>query len=406
MKKLPPLSLAALLTLSGPVLAQSTVSLYGTLDVGLLSISNLSAGTAGYIPSAANGGSAFRVKDGGLGASNWGLKGQEDLGGGLKATFQLQGNINVKDGTSGGPNSSNGLSMFNQMAVVGLSGGFGELKVGRQVSPMYWAMASTDARGARYFGSALTGLVGLNSASRAWIGNNSNVAFGTIYNDNALVYTTPTWNNVTVNVAYAFGEVSGSGKADSQQTVTALYNANGLKLSALYYNGYGNNLSSARALYTAASGGNAAAASAALAAAGFTPTANTNRLASLGALYNWSAFTVSGQYYMARNPAHALVPGGSDSLDMWTLAGAWRAAPNINVSAGYYAIKDNKNIGNKATQFAVGAEYFLSKRTIMYAQAASVTNKGANMNLSPVYASPVTANKNVSAYMMGVRHSF
>ena len=46
---------------------------------------------------------------------------------------------------------------------------------------------STDARQARYFGSVLTALVGLNSASGAFIGNNSNAAFGSIYNDNALV---------------------------------------------------------------------------------------------------------------------------------------------------------------------------------------------------------------------------
>lgn len=406
MTKTKALGLTALIAAAAPAMAQSSLNLYGSVDAGILSVSNIGAGTAGYLPSPASGGSAVRFKDGGLGASNWGLKGQEDLGGGWQASFQLQGNVNIKDGTTGGANSSTGVSFFNQMAVVGLSGGLGSLKAGRQVSPMYWAMASTDARGARYFGSALTGLVGMNSASRAWIGNNSNVAFGTIYNDNALVYTTPQWSHVTLNFAYALGETAGSAKAGAQQTVTALYDAHGLKLSALYYNGYGNNFGVARTLYTAASGGNAAAADAAVAAAGFTPTANTNRLTALGALYNWGSVTLSGQYYKGRNPAHAIVPGGSDSLDMWTLAGSWRAAPNVNVSAGYYAIKDNKNLGNKATQLAVGVDYYLSKRSILYAQAAKVTNKGANMNLSPVYATTVTANTDVRAYMVGVRHSF
>ena len=385
---------------------QSTVSLYGTADAGILSMSHVSAGRAGYIPSAADAGHRTVLKDGGLGASNWGIKGQEDLGNGLSAAFQFQGNLNTLDGSGGGANSSGTTSMFNQLAHVGFKGNFGEIKIGRQVSPMYYAMAATDARGARYFGSALTGLVALNSASGAWIGNNSNVAFGTVYNDRALVYSTPVWNNLTMSFAYAFGDSTGSAKANSQQTMTALYSANGLKLSALYYNGYGNNLSTATTLLTAAAGGNAAAGSAAAAARGFTPTANTNRLTSLGALYTWGQFTVSGQYYMARNPAHAMLPGGSDHLNMWTLGGAWRVAPNINLSAGYYAIEDKKNLGNKATQFAIGAEYFLSKRTVAYAQAASVTNKGANMNLSPVYATPATANKGLQAYMVGVRHSF
>ncbi len=76
------------------------------------------------------------------------------------------------------------------------------------------------------------------------------------------------------------------------------------------------------------------------------------------------------------------------------------------MSAGYYAIDDKKNSGNKATQFAIGVEYFLSKRTLAYVQAANVTNKGANMNLSPVYSSPVAANQGVQAYMVGMRHTF
>src|SRR5262249_49326984 len=145
----------------------------------------------GYLPSRANGGATWRLKDGGLGASNWGMKGREDLGGGLAATFQLQGNFNLKDGTTGGPNSSGTTSFLNQYSTVGLSGTLGQVRVGRTVSPMYWTMASTDARGGRYFGSALTALVGLNSASGAFIGNNSNVAFGTVYNDNAIVYSSP-----------------------------------------------------------------------------------------------------------------------------------------------------------------------------------------------------------------------
>lgn len=397
---------AATLGTALPALAQSNVTLYGTADAGVLSLSHVSAGKAGYVPSPADAGRKTTYKDGGLGASNWGIKGQEDLGNGLSAVFQFQGNLNTMDGSSGGANSSTTTSLFNQLAHVGFKGNFGEVKLGRQVSPMYYAMAATDARGARYFGSALTGLVALNSASGAWIGNNSNVAFGTVYNDRALVYTTPAWHDLTLNLEYAFGDGTGSAKAASQQAITALYSANGLKLSALYYNGYGNNLGTATTLLTAASGGNAAAGSAAAAARGFSGTANTNRLTSLGALYTWGPFTVSGQYYMARNPAHALLPGGSDKLNMWTVGGAWRAAPNINVSAGYYAIDDKKNNGNKATQFAIGVEYVLSKRTLAYVQAASATNKGANMNLSPVYSSPVAANQGVQAYMVGLRHTF
>ena len=390
---------------AAPALADSGVTLYGHLDLGLLAISSTSGGI-GYLPSSVDKGSSRQLKDGGLGASNWGFLGNEDLGDGLSAMFQLQGNLAADVGTTGGPNSSGTTSFWNQMAVIGLDSRLGKLRLGRQVSPMYWAMATTDARGARYFGSVLTGLVGLNSASGAFIGDNSNPAFGTIYNDNAIAYTTPTWYHVTVNLEYSLGESAGGFKANSQQTGTIVYDDGHLKLSALRYDGYGNNLPSATAVYTKLLG-NAAAASAALTAAGLTPTTHTNRLTSLGALYTWDAYTVSAQWFAARNPSGVqALPVGSTSLDMWSVAGGWNITPILNLSSGYYRIIDHTNAGNYASQFALGLDYYLSKRTIAYAEGATITNHGANMNLSPVYASAVAANQNVHALMIGLRHTF
>ncbi|MBV8620905.1 MAG: porin, partial [Curvibacter sp.] len=339
------------------------------------------------------------------GGSNWGFKGREDLGGGLAALFQLQGNLTLPSGVTGGPNSSSGTSFFNQIAMVGLHGDCGDVKFGRQVSPMYWAMASTDSRQGRYFGSSLTALVGINSASGAFIGNNSNASFGSVYNDNAVIYTLPTWHDVTVNLEYALGNTAGSFKANSQQALTAQYARNGLKLSALYYNGYGNNQAAATTLYTGALG-SATAAAAAVAAAGITPSANTNRLTSLGALYNWDAYTVHASYFMARNPAHAVVKGGSASLDMWSVGAAWRVTGTMDLSLGYYRMTDNTNRGNSASQLALGLDYLLSKRTTLYVEAADISNRGANMNLSPIYSTPVMANTGVRAWMAGIRHTF
>ncbi len=390
---------------AGSVCAQSSVTLYGTADAGVLSISNTAMGAPGYIPAPGASGRKTMYKDGGIGASNWGLRGREDLGGGYRANFQFQGNINTSSGGAGGPNSSSGQSLFNQVAMVGFSGPFGEIKLGRQIAPMIFAMAHTDVRGVRYFGSALTGLVGMNSASGAFIGNNSNAAFGAVYNDNAIVYTSPAWNNFTLHLGYAAGEPGGFSKTNSQQTAALLYANGGLRLSAFYYNGYGNNLPAASALYGAKLG-SPAAGSAAAADAGFSPTANTNRLASVGALYKWDTFTLSGAYYRARNPARAVMPGGAASVSMVALGAGWQMQPNINLTAGYYRIKDHTNDGHNASQWAASVDYSLSKRTTLYAQAASTRNQGANMNLSPVYATPVGAGRNVNAWMVGLRHTF
>jgi predicted porin len=405
------ISSASLALLAGPALAQPApppttgVTVYGALDAGMLSISNVSTGRAGYVPAAGATGRKTMYKDGGLGASNWGLRGQEDLGGGYGAFFQLQGNVNTSSGATGGPNSASATATFNQFSLVGLSTPFGQVKLGRQVTPMYYAMASTDARGARYFGSSLTALVGLNSASGAFIGNNSNAAFGAIYNDNAIVYTSPTWNHLTLNLSHAFGDGAGPSRANRQQSATLLYNDGALRLSALIYDGHGNNLPAATTLYSAALG-NAAAGQAAAAAAGFTSTAHTNRLMALGALYTWDAYTVSAAVTRARNPSRAVLPGGSASLDLWSVAAGWKITPVVNLTAGYYRMKDNTNPGHHAAQFAAGVDYVLSKRTTLYAQGAAVRNEGANMNLSPVYATPVAAGKNVNALMLGLRHTF
>ena len=405
MKKYWMVSSAILLMGSTTAMAQSSVTVYGVLDAGVLALSNLSASPAGYIPSAVSKGSVIKLQGGGIGQSNLGFRGSEDLGGGLHALFRLQGNLDIPTGNVGGPNSSSGTSVFNQVSVVGLSGNFGEVQAGRQVSPVYYAMASTDAREARYFGSALTALVGLNSASGAFIGNNSNPSFGTVYNDNAVVYTTPSWNGLTGNLEYAFGGVAGSLKANSQDAATLQYVNAGLKLSALYYTGYGNNLPAATTLYTAATG-SATTAATLLSNAGLTQTARTNQLSSVGALYAWDKFSVSSTYFVARNPANVVLKGGSGSLNSWSLAGSWQVSPGVKLTTGYYRINDKTNAGNNATQFALGADYVLSKRTFLYVELASVTNHGNNMNLSPVYGNAVAANTNNHAEMIGVRHNF
>jgi predicted porin len=179
---------AAALGCIGAAQAQNNVSVYGTLDGGVLNMSTTAG--ASYIPNTADTGKLTGIKDGGIGGSNVGLKGQRDMGNGNKAYFQLQGNIKINDGAFGGANSAGTSTNFNQMALVGLSGNAGDVKLGRQISPMYFAMASTDARGGRYFGSTLTTLVGMNSISRAWNGT-GNAVFGTVYNDNFSVSWKP-----------------------------------------------------------------------------------------------------------------------------------------------------------------------------------------------------------------------
>ncbi len=120
----------AVLAASGATMAQSSVTLYGLVDAGI-----------GQTTTEATGAAKLRqnvVNSNILNNSRFGFKGSEDLGGGLKANFTLEQGINIDTGTA----ASTTATAFSRKAVVGLSGGFGALDLGRQYS------AYDDLRGA------------------------------------------------------------------------------------------------------------------------------------------------------------------------------------------------------------------------------------------------------------------
>lgn len=108
----------AVLAASGAAMAQSTVTLYGRVDASLGAIENTVTGVSTT--------SLFNGSAAGLTGSRWGMKGTEDLGGGLKVNFALENRFNVDDGTSAG--------QFLGDAYVGFSGGFGAVTLGRTYS--------------------------------------------------------------------------------------------------------------------------------------------------------------------------------------------------------------------------------------------------------------------------------
>lgn len=110
---------AAVLALAmGPVAAraQSSVTFYGILDAGVTYVSN------------AGGSHQVKFDDGVSYGNRWGLKGTEDLGGGLKAVFRLESGFHVGDGTL-----TNGGSLFGRQAYVGLQNDWGTLTLGNQM---------------------------------------------------------------------------------------------------------------------------------------------------------------------------------------------------------------------------------------------------------------------------------
>src|SRR5690606_21611484 len=102
--------------LAGAAQAESSVTLYGLIDLGYMNDHDDAKGTSQGIDSGNESG------------SRWGIKGEEDLGDGLKAVFQLESGFNADNGTS-----AQSGRLFGRWAYVGLkSDTLGELRLGRQ----------------------------------------------------------------------------------------------------------------------------------------------------------------------------------------------------------------------------------------------------------------------------------
>ncbi len=166
------LALAAVaLVASSAAMAQ--VTLYGTADA------SVAKGT---------GGSTVLSGAGQWGASAFGVRGSEDLGSGLKANFNLEAGINLENGTrdNGGPNGNLGVGgLFNRAANVGLSGSFGSVTAGLQLSPFILSYVTSLALAGNNF--LVPALVNGNAADG---GGTGNAATGGFFIPNAVTYST------------------------------------------------------------------------------------------------------------------------------------------------------------------------------------------------------------------------
>jgi predicted porin len=390
-------SLAALALFASAAHAQSSVTLYGVVDSGLLYQSTsaqhaFAPATVGGKPFNGNAGSIFALKDGGIYSSIFGMKGTEDLGGGYAANFKLQGSFNSSTGQTGLNSSATAAAIFNQVTTVGVSGPFGKIDFGRQFAPMAYAMAETDVRNAQYFGSTLTAWLTMNTMS-GWAGNNTNAQIGALYDDNAIVYNSPSFYGVSTALEYAPGGVAGQPQGGTRESAILKYSGFGLNADAVYYNGHDANPYGYSNPPTAAP------------ATGL----NNNRFVYFGAKYTWHGISVSGSFANGRNPANtngvpkALVVSGD--FDMWTGGIGYRFSPALNFTSGVYYLKDNRNNANQSTAYAIGADYNISRRTQVYAQAGYVSNRG-QMNQELIYGTPVAPGRNTTAVNVGLRHTF
>ncbi|WP_321912218.1 porin [Paraburkholderia sp. J11-2] len=375
--KLKSVAAAALAVMATGAHAQSSVTLFGALDAGLM-YQNTSAATLS--PTAQNTGSVFRYKDGGIYSSFWGLLGTEDLGGGYRINFKLQSAFNTGTGALGLPDTAGTVALFNQIARVGVSGPFGSFDVGRQIAPIAIAMVDTDARGAQYFGSILTAWAGMNFQA-GWSGASTNVPIGALFDSNALIYRTPRLLGAQLALEYAPGGVPGSLTAGSRESAVLTYQNGSLDLAAAWYDAHDTNPSPV---------------------APAAPTGvNNNQQLYFGAKYTISNFFVSGSYSNGKSPAHSNLV----DYDLWSLGAGYQFTPAFLVTSGVYYLRDKNNSTNKSITWAVTADYNVSKRTVFYADVGGVNNMGT-MRVPVTYGQLVAPGKGTVAVLLGVRHTF
>lgn len=322
------LAFAALATVTGAASAQSSVTIYGVVDMGL-KVENAGSGTY------------MGLDSGNQSGSRLGFKGTEDLGGGLRANFVLEAGFQADTGA----NASAGV-LFNRQSYVGLSGGFGEIKLGRINTVVYSNASVFDP-----FGDTLAG-------DSARIFN-----YGGSRTDNTVNYSYNASNGVNGQLAYSFGEVAGNTPANRTVAGAIGYAAGPLAVVLTHQNT--KNATGSDAAKTTLLGGN----------------------------YNFGLLQPFAAYAINKGV------GTLNTRDV--LLGL-----NINISPSdvimtslmhkYDKFADHRD----ATQIALGYSHALSKRTNIYTSWSRLSN---NYNVN------YKVTKNGSAdnlFNIGLRHKF
>lgn len=202
------LALSLLGAFSGAAFAQSSVTIYGVADVG---VQGTSAGA----------GKKAMVTSGQEGGSRLGFKGTEDLGGGLKANFVLEMGVKVDTGES-----DQGRA-FGRTTLVGLSGDFGSVNIGRDKTTTLKFFDKHDP-----FGSALVNNGNGTRALYFVAGKTAQDTNGRV--SNAIFYNTPDLSGFTANVSYGAGEVTADNSANRSVGLTAGYKVDALEVGYNY----------------------------------------------------------------------------------------------------------------------------------------------------------------------------
>ena len=383
----------ALLGTAGAAHAQNSVTLYGVIDTGFTYVHN------------ANGNEKLvGTSSGNLSGDRWGLKGQEDLGGGLKAIFQLENGFDVNTGKL----NQSGRE-FGRQAFVGLTADkLGTVTLGRQYDPLVDMVQGIT--GDNYWAS----IVGTPGD----VDNYDN----SLRVSNGVKYVSPNYAGLQFEGMYGFSNLAGTTGQGQTWSGAVAYNNGPLGLAAGYY--YTNNPSSGR---TAAAGStwNSPSSDSFIFEGpinnGYT-SAHSIGIARAAAQYAIGPVTVGGSYSNAKyRPDGFSAFTSTETYNVGSVFVNYQVTPAFLVGTGYTYEKASGDTGAHYNQVGIGADYTLSKRTDFYAlgayqkasgtQATYVTNGGTTTRVTQSAQASIgsfgfAGTNSQEMVIVGIRHKF
>ncbi|KVS00815.1 porin [Burkholderia vietnamiensis] len=361
--------------------AQSSVTLYGSIDQGINFTSN------------AAGSRAYQMVSGDTVGSNWGLKGTEDLGGGLRAIFQLENGFNASTGALGVASR-----MFGRQAYVGLdSDRFGTLTLGRQYDPTL-DMWSPFAAAGNWLG---------DFGAHPYDNDNADWDYRI---QNSVKYVSPTYGGFKGEVLYGLSNQAGGFARNRVYSAAMQYQAGAF---------------SAAVAYLKANNGGATAAGA-LSSDDTVFSGRSQQNVDVGASYKFNdKLTLSAAYshvdvygpeanvYFTNQPA----TGSQNAwkFDNFEVNGQYFLLPDVWFGAAYtYTHARVATAAGDASpswhQLSMMLDYDLSKRTSTYIQGAyqhATGNTGTDFDHAHVLGTAgQSSGRNQLALRIGMMHRF
>jgi len=350
------ITVCVLLVVCGAAKAQSSVTLYGIVDAGLLYTDRTYNNLTGK-----NGPHEFSMVNGGMSPSIFGVMGAENLGGGFKAVFKLESGIDL---ANGGFQDSNG-GLFGRQAWVGLESPAGTLRFGLQMSPFEYAIQDSDVLSLAFFGSQEVGY------------SDNALATGT-YVSNAISYTSPKIAGLSGSAMLALGGVAGDFQAGRQYSMSLKYETGGFMVNAAFFDGNGLNDKFSLTNY---------------------------------ALEPFVGKTIGFGYYAGGLTTKASFTSYKVAqyvnYDVYNAGVLYSLKPYWYVNTEVTFTSDRDHTQNHSVMGELGTEYYFSKQTSVYAEFGIVDNHGlihTGLQVNNALFSP--ANGTTLSGEVGMRHTF